>query len=400
MTTRIEKTVFISYRRRNIPWARAVYQDLTIHGYDAFFDFQSINSGDFSRVILENIKARAHFLLLLTPSALERCNDPNDWLRREIETALETKRNIVPLMLDGFDFGSPTTSKQLVGKLAFLKNYNGLRIYSEYFEEGMNRLRERFLNIPLEAVMQPVSKEVKQITNQQQDIAKDEPTVKQKELTAQEWFEKGNRENDLEEQVYCYTEAIRLEPNYAAAYVGRANARDNNGDYLGAIKDYSEAIRIQPDYATAYFERAVAHEAQDFLDDAIADFTTSIKFDSRDDETYNRRGGAREKNNDIEGAIQDYTKAIKINPKHAHYYYNRGNAYYFKMDLDNAIQDLTQAIRINPKVADYYWARGNAWYGKEDFYSAIADYQKYFELGGNDQRVEQYLGEAKTKIGK
>lgn len=58
----IEKTVFISYRRTNSAWARAIYQDLTSHGYDAFFDFQSINSGDFSQVILENIEARAHFV--------------------------------------------------------------------------------------------------------------------------------------------------------------------------------------------------------------------------------------------------------------------------------------------------------------------------------------------------
>jgi hypothetical protein len=52
------------------------------------FDFNGIASGDFERIILGNITARAHFLVLLTPSALERCDDPADWLRREIETAL------------------------------------------------------------------------------------------------------------------------------------------------------------------------------------------------------------------------------------------------------------------------------------------------------------------------
>ena len=70
------------------------------------------------RVILGNITARAHFLVLLTPSALERCGEPADWLRREIETALESERNIVPLMLEGFDFGTPTIARQLTGTLA------------------------------------------------------------------------------------------------------------------------------------------------------------------------------------------------------------------------------------------------------------------------------------------
>ena len=67
----IEKTVFISYRRTNVPWALAIFQNLRQHGYDVFFDYSGIASGDFESVILGNINARAHFLVLLTPSALE-----------------------------------------------------------------------------------------------------------------------------------------------------------------------------------------------------------------------------------------------------------------------------------------------------------------------------------------
>jgi hypothetical protein len=83
-----------------------MFQNLTQNGYDAFFDFRGIASGGFEEVILENIKARAHFVVLLTPSALERCSDPADLFRREIETALINKRNIVPIMLEGFEFGA------------------------------------------------------------------------------------------------------------------------------------------------------------------------------------------------------------------------------------------------------------------------------------------------------
>src|ERR1035438_4584334 len=113
---RIEKTVFISYRRTNVPRALAVFHNLTRHGYDAFLDYNGIASGDFERVIIGNITARAHFLVVLTPSALERCNDPTDWLRREIETALANQRNIVPLMLEGFDFGTPKIASVLSSK--------------------------------------------------------------------------------------------------------------------------------------------------------------------------------------------------------------------------------------------------------------------------------------------
>ncbi|CAG9189893.1 hypothetical protein BCAR13_100049 [Paraburkholderia caribensis] len=36
---RVEKSVFISYRRTNAPWALAVFLNLTQHGYDVFFDY-------------------------------------------------------------------------------------------------------------------------------------------------------------------------------------------------------------------------------------------------------------------------------------------------------------------------------------------------------------------------
>jgi hypothetical protein len=68
---RIEKTVFISYRRTNIPWALAIFQNLHQQGYDVFVDYSGIASGNFEGVILDNITSRAHFLTLLTPSALE-----------------------------------------------------------------------------------------------------------------------------------------------------------------------------------------------------------------------------------------------------------------------------------------------------------------------------------------
>jgi len=128
MTGRIDKTVFISYRRTNFWTALAVSQNLNTNGYDVFFDYKSIPSGDFENVIIENVKSRTHFIIILSPSALERCHEPGDWLRREVELAIETKRNIIPLMMEGFDFDSPITVKALTGQLANLTIYNAMSI--------------------------------------------------------------------------------------------------------------------------------------------------------------------------------------------------------------------------------------------------------------------------------
>jgi hypothetical protein len=193
---RVEKTVFISYRRTNIPWALAVFQNLHSQGFDVFFDYLSIPSGDFEKTIIDNIKGRAHFLLLLTPSALERCHEPDDWLRREIETAMDEKRNIVPLMLDSFDFRSPICVKNLTGKLENLKKYNGLRVPPEYFLEAMDRLRAQFLNIELAAVVHPIPDTVKQIAEEHQIAASQAKPVGERQLLAQRWFEQGKEYYD------------------------------------------------------------------------------------------------------------------------------------------------------------------------------------------------------------
>src|SRR3984893_10551429 len=242
---RIEKTIFLSYRRTNIPWALAIFHNLTQHGFDVFFDYDGIASGDFERVILGNITARAHFLILLTPSALERCDDPADWVRREIETALANQRNIVPLMVEGFDFGTPKIANQLTGTLAALKHYNGLSIPPEYFLEAMERLRGRYLNVSLTAVLHPASLFAQRAATEQKAAADAAPVVQEEELTAQQWFERGFAAADLDEKLRFYTEAIRLKPDYAAAFNNRGIARRAKGDVDGALQDFTEAIRLQ-----------------------------------------------------------------------------------------------------------------------------------------------------------
>ena len=153
---RIEKTIFISYRRTDVYTALAVYENLKNQGYDVFFDYRSISSGDFEQIITSNIRARAHFLIILTPTAFDRLNEPGDWLRREIEIAIDEKRNIVPLFFKEFRLGTPSVSEKLTGKLKNLSRYNGLNVHEDYFDEAMQRVRVQFLSKPLNTVLHPV----------------------------------------------------------------------------------------------------------------------------------------------------------------------------------------------------------------------------------------------------
>lgn len=362
MPGRIEKTVFISYRRTNFPWALAVYQDLTHHGYDVFFDYQSIDSGDFEKVIIENIKARAHFLVILTPSALERCREQDDWLRREIETAMDQKRNIVPLMLESFDFGSPLVLQSLPGKLARLRTYNGLKVYSEYFFEAMEKLRERYLNVEVASTKLPsLNLETRKLTKSQKIAASEAAPVDTSQLTAQEWFERGyvfQESKNTAEAIRCFSEAIRLKPEYAEVYNNRGVAYSEINDYNNAIKDYTRSIRLK--------------NPEPHL-------------------PYNNRGLARRAQRDFKRAIIDFTKAIKLKPNLAEAYYNRANAYRDMGNLDSAIIDYTNAIRYKPDYANAYFDRALTYQIQGNAELAMKDYQDGMRLKPDDEAAKPSL---------
>ena len=101
-------------------------------------------------------------------------------MRREIETAIKTKRNIVALMLEGFSFGTPAIANQLTGTLAPITKYQALSVPNEYFLEAMERLRSRFLNVPLTAVIHPPSVSAQQAATEQKSAAEAAPQVRGK----------------------------------------------------------------------------------------------------------------------------------------------------------------------------------------------------------------------------
>jgi tetratricopeptide (TPR) repeat protein len=377
---RIEKSVFISYRRTNFPWALAIFQKLQACGYDVFLDFAGIASGDFEQVILGNIRARAHFLVLLTPSAVEHFGEPGDWMRREIEAAIECKRNIVPLMLENFDFDTPSIAQHLTGKLELLKRYNGIEIPVQFFDYAMRHLQEKFLNVPLSAVLHPVTSAIASVTEEQRKAAIAASQVRQEELTAQQWYERGSDVKNVDEKIKCFGEAIRLKPDFTGALICRCFLRSVKGDNEGAIRDGDEAIRLEPNNAIAFNCRGQARYNKGDLDGAIKDYDEAIRLSPDYAGAFNNRCVARGEKDDFKGMIADCDKAIRLEPDNAVFLFNRGSARSKYNDYKNAIKDFSEAIRLRPDYAEAYLSRGIAKNHKKDFEGAIADFDEAIRL--------------------
>ena len=388
MTEVENKTVFISYRHNVSAFiAQSIFLDLRAHSYDVFKDEDSIDAGQWERVIMGQIAARTHFLIVLTPGTLDRCIDPNDMLRKEIERAMELKRNIVLIFVNEFSFEK--TKEFLAGKLESLPTYNGFNLYYDYFDGAMARLRDRFLNGPVHVDIDPAPPADEQVIEQKIEAASAELESTKQQLSAEQYFQRAlNRsDDDLEGQISDYTGAIKLDPTYAAAYNNRGIAHRNRGDLQGALEDYSHAINLDPKNAGIYINRGILLVHRKDLAGAIADYDMAILVNPKEPLAYFARGIAREMCQDLEGAITDLTQAVMLNPMDAEVYLYRGNIRVRMGEIREAIKVYSIAIGLNANYASAYNKRGAARYADGDIEGASEDYRRYFELDSG-----QYIG--------
>ena len=123
--------------------ADSIYQRLINAGYSAFLDLEQLNSGKFNTKLIGVIEQCQDFILVLPPDALDRCADEDDWVRQEVECALKNKKNIIPIMLRGFEWPSVDA---LPESLRDLPNYNGISASDHnVFVENVERLKRNFL---------------------------------------------------------------------------------------------------------------------------------------------------------------------------------------------------------------------------------------------------------------
>lgn len=131
--------VFISYRRGS-SWgqARSIEQSLRKRGADVFIDIDDINEGKFAETIQKAIADCHFFLPVLAPGTLESM-----WVRREIAHAIQLKKTIVPLLVDGFVLEETLLPSEIVE----IASHNAIRVLPEFYEEAMDRLAKRFLRL-------------------------------------------------------------------------------------------------------------------------------------------------------------------------------------------------------------------------------------------------------------
>ncbi len=138
----MEYDIFISYRRAGgDSLAQLIFDRLEERGFSVFLDVETAHSGKFDERLLSVIEECRDLVLILSPGALERCVNPDgtacteDWLYLEISHAMACGKNIIPVMMKGFEWPD-----WLPEPITDLPRHNGVEDNKEYFDAEIEKI--------------------------------------------------------------------------------------------------------------------------------------------------------------------------------------------------------------------------------------------------------------------
>lgn len=93
--------IFISYRRKaGAQYARTLQLILEKKGFRVFLDYDELLDDEFPPQIEAALRSTPVYIIVLTHDVFDRCSDPESWVRRELELAIESDCHIVPVNPD------------------------------------------------------------------------------------------------------------------------------------------------------------------------------------------------------------------------------------------------------------------------------------------------------------
>lgn len=136
--------IFISYRRANNGEEKAglLKQRLENLGYNVFYDFESLQKGNYIDDIQEAVKSCTDFIMLMTDGYLDRCHDISDPVAMEIRTAIKENKNIIPINYSN-EFDYSKWPNNLPEDIDLLKQNNSYIFQTgQFYEKSLQGLIE------------------------------------------------------------------------------------------------------------------------------------------------------------------------------------------------------------------------------------------------------------------
>ena len=111
---------------------------------------------------------------------------------------------------------------------------------------------------------------------------------------------------NFHKSVRLLSQVIKLDPNFALAYVSRGAAHLKLGKFDEAIADFSAAIELNPKFARAYYLRGLTFDKQNQTARAYLDFVRTIEIDPDFSAAYRSRDFVLTKTETAELEMEDF----------------------------------------------------------------------------------------------
>ena len=123
---------------------------------------------------------------------------------------------------------------------------------------------------------------------------------------------------DWDKAVESLRKATALDHKYAsdlaAVYQGRGYAAAKNQQFQEAVQDFTEALKIKSNDPRIYEQRAAAEMKVYDYDKALADYSEASKLKPNEVRYYNYRAYIYETKEDTQNSMAETDKALKIDP--------------------------------------------------------------------------------------
>jgi tetratricopeptide (TPR) repeat protein len=189
------------------------------------------------------------------------------------------------------------------------------------------------------------------------------------------------------EALNFFRQETRRNPKEAFSFAMLGLLSGDRNEHDLAIRSYDEAIRLEPQNAASYTGRARSWYAKNEYEHAIADYNAAIVRDPKNTVAHIGRGLTWLAQNRLTQAIADFSEAIWLDPLSTSAYFNRGRAWQSKKEYAKAIVDLNMALRLDPHQAAVLDERGNAWEAEKRYGKALADYDEAIRIDPGDARA-------------
>ncbi|NOS71749.1 MAG: tetratricopeptide repeat protein [Verrucomicrobia bacterium] len=214
-----------------------------------------------------------------------------------------------------------------------------------------------------------------------------------------EWYyDAGQTKSQMGAQsnaILAFSEAIKLNPTNALAYLYRATSKIQLQDFAGALGDVKRTIELDGSNQPAFYLRGWCNSALKEFKNAEADFTRAINMETNDVNSYNGRGVVRANLRKPDEALADFNKAIELSPREAEFYRNRALAEWMQKEYELAHADASKSIELDGTDVMAYVVRGRMKIVLKEYKSALPDLDKAIELNPNDAEAYSARGAAR-----